>query len=179
MMQMTLRSVPCIYYGEEIGMTDVPVRPDRIRDVDQRDAGRTTMQWGTGTPGAFDPARSWLPMPDQPDRVSVLRQTADPNGLLAFYRRLLAYRRQSRPLRDGSFEWLSSPPDLLAYCRADEETRLVILLNFAPHESLAVLPPGAAVAVAELSTDPRRRAGTPVAAGDPLSAEEGLVLRLP
>jgi alpha-glucosidase len=179
MMQMTLRSVPCIYYGEEIGMTDVPVGPERIRDIDQRDPNRTPMQWGTGTLGAFDPARSWLPMPDEPDRVSVLRQTTDPNSLLAFYRRLLAYRRQSTPLRHGSFEWLPSRPDLLAYCRAAQGTRIVVLLNFARHESPAILPPDAEVAVAELSTDPRRRVGTAFAVGDPLSAEEGLILRLP
>lgn len=158
-------------------MTDVPVGAERIRDVDQRDANRTPMQWGTGAPGAFDPARSWLPLPDEPDRVSVLRQTADPNALLAFYRRLLAYRRQSRPLRHGSFEWLSPGPDLLAYCRAAEGSRIVVLLNFAPHEARTILPPDAEVAVADLSTDPRRRVGTAVAAGDPLFAEEGLILR--
>lgn len=179
MMQMTLRSVPCIYYGEEIGMTDVPIRPVQTRDVDHRDASRTPMQWGAGTLGAFDPARSWLSMPDEPDRVCVLAQTADPNSLLAFYRRLLAYRHQSRPLRYGSFEWLSSGPDLLAYCRADEDERLVILLNFARDESSAILPPDAAVAVAELSTDPRRRTGNAVAVGDPVAAQEGLILRLP
>ena len=178
MMQMTLRSVPCIYYGEEIGMTDVPVGPERIRDVDQRDANRTPMQWGTGTLGAFDPARSWLPMPDETDRVSVLRQTADPDSLLAFYRRLLAYRRQSAPLRHGTFEWLSSEPDLLAYCRTAEGSRIVVLLNFAPHESRAILPSDAPMGVAELSTDPGRRVGTALAAGHPLSAEEGLILRL-
>jgi alpha-glucosidase len=177
MMQMTLHSVPCIYYGEEIGMTDVPIRSERIRDVDQRDPNRTPMQWGTGTLGAFDPARSWLPMPEEADRVSVLRQTADPDSLLAFYRRLLAYRRQSTPLRQGSFEWLSTRPDFLVFCRAADGRRIVVLLNFAQHESPAILP--TELAVTELSTDPRRRAGTAFAAGDLVSAEEGLILRLP
>jgi alpha-glucosidase len=118
-------------------------------------------------------------MPVEPDRVSVLRQTADPSSLLAFYRRLLAYRRQSPPLRQGSFEWLSPRPDLLAYCRAAEGARIAVLLNFARHESPPILPPDAEVAVAELSTDPRRRPGTAVDVSDHLSAEEGLILRLP
>lgn len=54
----------------------------------------------------------------------------------------------------------------------------MVLLNFAPHDSRAILPPDAPIAVAELSTDPRRRVGTAFAVGDPLSAEEGLILRL-
>jgi hypothetical protein len=85
--------------------------------------------------------------------------------------------RKYCPLR--SIEWLSSGADLLAYCRADEGEPLVILLNFARDESSAILSPGAAVAVAELSTDPRRRTRAAVAVGDPIVPQEGLILRLP
>ena len=179
MMQMTLRSVPCIYYGEEIGMTDVPVPPERAKDVDRRDANRTPMQWGSGTLGAFDPSTAWLPMPQDRDRISVLRQAADPCSLLAFYRRLLACRRRSNPLRHGSFAWLSSPPELLAYSRAAEGSAIAVLLNFAPHPSRVVLPPDAPSATVELSTDPGRPMGSAVASGALLAAEEGLILRLP
>jgi len=42
---MTLPGVACIYYGQEIGMTDTRLRPDQLRDFFYRDPGRTPMQW--------------------------------------------------------------------------------------------------------------------------------------
>lgn len=45
MMVMTLPGVACIYYGQEIGMTDSRVRPDQIHDFIGRDPARAPMQW--------------------------------------------------------------------------------------------------------------------------------------
>ncbi len=47
---MTLPGVPCIYYGQEIGMTGNFLRPDQITDftIDMsppRDPSRQPMQW--------------------------------------------------------------------------------------------------------------------------------------
>jgi len=49
-----LRGTPTIYYGEEIGMKDVPIAPDQVQDPAEknepglglcRDAERTPMPW--------------------------------------------------------------------------------------------------------------------------------------
>ena len=32
MLLLTLRGTPTIYYGDEIGLAQVPIQPDRIRD---------------------------------------------------------------------------------------------------------------------------------------------------
>src|SRR3712207_6928980 len=45
MMLLTLRGTPFIYQGEELGMRDVPVRPEERVDVDGRDPERTPMPW--------------------------------------------------------------------------------------------------------------------------------------
>lgn len=49
---MMLPGVVCLYYGQEIGMVNGPVRPDQIKDPHiveepgrQRDCIRTPMQW--------------------------------------------------------------------------------------------------------------------------------------
>ena len=54
---LTLRGTPTLYYGDEIGMADVPVPPDRVQDPWERrvpgqglgrDPERTPMQWDDG-----------------------------------------------------------------------------------------------------------------------------------
>src|SRR5204862_8151780 len=54
MLLLTLRGTPTIYYGDDIGMTQVAIPPDRVRDPFQknvpglpvgRDGCRTPMQW--------------------------------------------------------------------------------------------------------------------------------------
>jgi alpha-glucosidase len=56
---LTLRGTPTLYYGDEIGVADVPIPPDQIRDPwalrepgigAGRDAVRTPMQWGSFAP---------------------------------------------------------------------------------------------------------------------------------
>ena len=60
MMLLTLRGTPTVYYGDEIGMRDVPIPAERVRDPFERnvpglglgrDPERTPMQW-EGGPGA-------------------------------------------------------------------------------------------------------------------------------
>ncbi len=45
MMMLTLRGLACVYYGEEIGMSDAPPPSGQELDVDGRDGRRTPMQW--------------------------------------------------------------------------------------------------------------------------------------
>ena len=57
MLLLTLRGTPTMYYGDEIGMRDVPIPPHRVRDPFEknvpglglgRDPVRTPMQWTGG-----------------------------------------------------------------------------------------------------------------------------------
>jgi alpha-glucosidase len=61
MMLLTLRGTPFIYYGEEIGMTDVPIPPERVVDVHDRDPERTPMQWDASRNAGFTAGRPWRP----------------------------------------------------------------------------------------------------------------------
>jgi alpha-glucosidase len=54
MLLLTLRGTPTLYYGDEIGMVDVPIAADRVKDPFEknvpgmglgRDPCRTPMQW--------------------------------------------------------------------------------------------------------------------------------------
>jgi alpha-glucosidase len=71
MLLLTLRGTPTIYYGDELGMTDVPIPPEHARDPWElnepglgRDAERTPMRWTDGPTAGFCPpsATPWLPV---------------------------------------------------------------------------------------------------------------------
>jgi alpha-glucosidase len=130
LMLLTLRGTPFIYYGEEIGMTDVPIPTERVVDVDGRDPARTPMQWDAMPNAGFTTGQPWLPLAPDAQRVNVAAQREDPGSLLSFYRRLIRLRRSSPALRAGSYRSLGSPRDVFAYVREADGERYVVALNF-------------------------------------------------
>jgi alpha-glucosidase len=187
---LTIRGTPTIYYGDELGMRDVPIPPELVKDPSElgqpglglgRDPERTPMQW-TGAPGAgFTTGRPWLPVAADAGRVNVASAGADPTSTLALYRRLLALRRAEPALRAGAFRLLPRQGDVLAYLRQDGEGgRFLVLVNF------AAAPGSYALAAGDATTRGARLvAGTharPADAGAAdrvaLQANEAVVFRL-
>ena len=182
MLLLTLRGTPFLYYGDELGMTDVDIpshaRKDPLGDSGDhlsRDGARTPMQWGLGPTAGFSatPATEpWLPISPDADTVNVETQLADPDSMLNLYRRLLALRNGSPALRIGS--WLAHPAsseDLLVYRREADEEMMTVALNLSADEQTVQLSPGLVV----LSTaDPGRSDGT--ANGLQLSPHEGVIV---
>ncbi|HEY1616601.1 MAG TPA: alpha-amylase family glycosyl hydrolase [Streptosporangiaceae bacterium] len=126
---LTVRGTPCLYYGEEIGLTPsiAPGSPDGD-DVDGRDPQRTPMQWEPG--GGFTAGRPWLPPGAEPERRNVATQAADPGSLLSLYRRLIRLRAASQALRRGSYRTAQAPGGVLAYWREKDGEKFLIALNF-------------------------------------------------
>ena len=59
MLLLTLRGTPTLYYGDELGLPDATVPPERIVDVDGRDPERSPMPWTDSEPTAgFSAARA-------------------------------------------------------------------------------------------------------------------------
>ncbi len=141
MLLLTLRGTPTLYYGDEIGMADVPVPPDQQQDPWGlrvpglgRDPSRTPMQWSAAPHAGFSPPatqRPWLPLPDDYQQVNVERQLDDPGSMLNLYRLLLAYRRVTPALQWGSYTPLEdAPPAVYAFIRRAGERRVLVALNF-------------------------------------------------
>jgi alpha-glucosidase len=130
MLLLTLRGTPFIYYGEEIGMTDVPIPHSRVVDVAGRDPCRTPMQWDDTRNAGFSTASPWLPMAPDAERVNVAAQRNDRSSLFSFYRRLLRFRRASNALRRGSYRSLRAPRGVYAFERVAGDERLRVALNF-------------------------------------------------
>jgi oligo-1,6-glucosidase/alpha-glucosidase len=163
-LQLTVRGVPFIYYGEEIGMEnhDIPLHegldpvavrfgfvPPRIvawlrrRGILlNRDECRTPMQWDAGPNAGFAPeaARPWLPVHPKSSMLNVEAERRDPQSILNCYRQLLALRRQEPALQAGTLQWLDNlglPDAVVAYRRVREGASrhsVDVFLNFSRRE---------------------------------------------
>jgi alpha-glucosidase len=179
---LSLRGTPFLYYGEEIGMRNVPVPKERLQDPLastlhpnlSRDPERTPMQWEPYQGAGFTRGEPWLPIGDA-GRRSVAAQRSDPRSLLSFYRELLALRRAHPALHAGSYRRLPAPDGVLAFERRAGPERALVALNFTGEARRVELEP---VAVRRaLSTDADREPPAHAGAAE-LGPSEGLLLVL-
>ncbi|HEX6418971.1 MAG TPA: DUF3459 domain-containing protein, partial [Acidimicrobiales bacterium] len=112
-----LRGSPVLYAGEELGLEDAVVPPERTVDPGGRDGCRAPVPW-TPDPGhgwgVDDP---WLPWPPDPERRNVATLRSDESSILHLYRRLLAARRGSAALRLGDMVDVEAPDGIVAWRR--------------------------------------------------------------
>jgi alpha-glucosidase len=132
---LCLRGNPFIYYGEELGLTQVDVPFDRLRDPEaianwpmtlSRDGARTPMPWAADAPQlGFTDGEPWLPVGPDHAALAVDRQEAAPDSLLHLTRRLVALRRAHEALMRGDLDVLHADQALLVFeRRADGQTML-------------------------------------------------------
>ena len=128
---LTLRGTPFLYAGEELGLEDAVVPPERQVDPGGRDGCRAPFPWD-GSPGHgwAGGAEAWLPWPPEADLRNAEALRADEGSILHLYRRLLAARRASPALRLGSWSPLPSPEGVLAYRRALDDDRRAVVVNY-------------------------------------------------
>jgi alpha-glucosidase len=146
---LTLRGTPFLYAGEELGLQDAEVPPERAVDPGGRDGCRAPIPWTTDADHGW-PAEPWLPWPPEPARDSVQAERDDPTSMLGLCRDLLARRRASAALRGGTLRLVDdAPTGVLAYERAAADDRRRMWINFGP--APVPLPAGWR---SELRTDP-------------------------
>jgi alpha-glucosidase len=184
----TLPGTVTVYYGDEIGMTDVEVPPQQQRDTmtrndpgrrPSRDRARTPMQWSAEGGAGFCPAgvKPWLPFGDH-QRVNVAAQRDQPGSTLTLVRDLIALRRSEmgrsetgRPETAGRARDYQ-PLAVTGECWAYRAGNLVVAAN------LSGQPAEVAVRAGELLLTTGE---PPVIAGDSitLGAWQGAVMRAP
>ena len=187
---LTLRGAPTLYYGDELGMREVDVPRDQMKDPWafrsgllelSRDGCRTPMAWdaspGAGFSDGAPPEAYWLPLhPDHATR-NVATQAADPDSPLAFYRRALALRAASPALHAGRYRPLDGlPADVFGFVREADGEQRVVLLHFGDGAAEARLPAGVGEARIVLDTHDRAREGRAAGGAVSLGPWAGVVL---
>lgn len=141
---LSLRGNAILYYGEELGLTQVDIAYEDLQDPEaianwpltlSRDGARTPMPWVADAPQAgFSTARPWLPLgPDHGARAADVQQ-ADPSSLLRLTQRLIALRRAHPALVEGSMEVLHADAALLVFTRTLGDERIVCAFNLSDAE---------------------------------------------
>src|SRR4029453_20994 len=178
-----LGGTPFVYQGEELGLPDAEIPPERVVDVDGRDPQRAPLPWRppslAGPAAGFTTGEPWLPLVADAERLCVERQAADPRSMLTLVRRLAALRRRTPALQTGAQRSLDAGPDVLAWLREDEGAGLLAGVNFAavlaPLRLPAELPRRTILLI---STDPERADGDVDLNGFMLGPSEAVLLRL-
>ena len=185
MLLLTLRGTPTLYYGDEIGMRDVPIPMDEIVDPQglnmpdlnvSRDPARTPMQWDGTENSGFSTHKPWLRLPRDAKSINVEKQKRDPDSMLTLYRRLIAIRKSSQALQTGDYIPVQHNDQLFAYIRQKNDEKYLIILNMS-HRPCYFKSQIKYHGVVLISTE-HERENTIVDGTVVLSGDEGILVRL-
>jgi alpha-glucosidase len=139
-----------LYYGEELGLTQVDVPFEQLVDPEAlanwphtlgRDGARTPMPWDDTKPFmGFSQTTPWLPLGAEHGALCVARQQQDPNSTLNLTRALLGLRRKHPALRLGHTRFHASSETLLMMERVYEDEQILCVFNFSDVRQSVALP---------------------------------------
>ncbi len=163
-----MQGTPYVYQGEELGMTNCPFPSiDDVRDIESinaykemtesgkiapedmiryirlrgRDNARTPMQWDDGKNAGFTEGTPWIMVNPNYTRINAKQQTADPDSVFHYYKKLIALRKEEPVIVYGSYEpYQQENESLYMYIRRLEDAKLFVVCNFTDQEQTVALP---------------------------------------
>lgn len=142
---MSLRGNVFLYYGEELGLTQVDVPFDRLQDPEaianwpltlSRDGARTPMPWASDRPQlGFSDVEPWLPTGPDHAALAVDQQEGDPHSLLSLTRRLIALRHRSEALMWGDLHVVEATETMLVVERRGERETMLCAFNLSSNSA--------------------------------------------
>lgn len=151
-----MRGTPYIYNGEEIGMTNCPVKSiDEVEDIESinmyherleqgykradlinsinvkgRDNARRPMQWSNEENAGFTSGNPWLKVNPNYPKINVKAALADPDSIFYTYQKLIKLRHENPVVVDGDFELVENTGDsVLAFWRKLGSEKWLIVAN--------------------------------------------------
>ena len=131
---LTLPGTPTTYYGEEILMTDVDVKPEQRHDeYGDRDKERTPMQWSSKSNAGFTSGTPWLPLATNYSEVNVQLEEDDDTSMLRLYMRLTEMRSTHKAFMEISYLPIIAEQDVLIFVRnsTSGSDPFLVAINFA------------------------------------------------
>lgn len=166
---LTLQGTPYIFQGDELGMTNMcfksiedcrdieainyyksslqnGLKPDeiitRIREK-SRDNARTPMQWTARKNAGFSQGKPWIEVNKNHTRINAENEENGLDSILNYYRRLIRIRHEFPALVYGHYTPLyENDEHTMSYIRTQNDTRLLVILNFTTHEQIFRFPEG-------------------------------------
>ena len=149
---LSLRGSVCLYQGEELALPEAEVPFEALHDpygirfwptFKGRDGCRTPMVWNTdATNGGFSNAKPWLPVSDKHQNQAVDAQDSDPNSMLNFYRRMIAFRSAHPTLIKGALDIVEADETYIALVRSLGDRRMLCAFNLSDNPRPVILPDG-------------------------------------
>jgi len=126
LVMLALPGAVFIYNGEELGLANVELPDEALRDPvwersghtrRGRDACRVPVPWdGDAPPFGFSAnPDTWLPLPPEWATLTVEKQLPEANSTLSFFRRAIELRHNRPEFGGSAVEWIESPIDTLLF----------------------------------------------------------------
>ena len=122
-----MRGTALLYQGEELGLPEVDLRRDQLRDpvgdlyfplFKGRDGCRTPMPWDAAKLNlGFSTGTPWLPLGPEHAALAVSAQEKDNNSPLAYARAFLKARKTLPAMIAGDLVLLDAPAPVIAFTR--------------------------------------------------------------
>ena len=167
-MYMLQRGTPFIYQGQEIGMTNIRLKSlDEFQDVmthngirlvkgllpdttilklankASRENSRTPVQWSSEKNAGFTEGEPWFPVNDNYREINVADQENDPESLLNFYRKLIAFRKANKVVLYGDYyEHYKKDKQFYVYERNYLNKKLLVICSFSKDQRRFDAPGG-------------------------------------
>jgi len=137
LLTLALPGAVFVYNGQELGLPNVEVPDEALRDptwersghtVRGRDGCRIPIPWrGDAPPFGFSTSPdTWLPMPQEWAALTVEKQLDESDSTLSFFQRALEIRRARAEFTGTRVEWLSAPRGALMFARGDAGLRCAL-----------------------------------------------------
>jgi len=136
----SLRGTPCLYQGEELGLTEAEVPFEKLQDpygirfwpkFKGRDGCRTPMPWSGDAGGGFTTGSPWLPLPVEHLSRSIDEQQLHDGSVLSKVKTFLCWRREQMPLLKGDIRFLDSAGETLVFIRRQDNEAILCAFNLA------------------------------------------------
>lgn len=154
-----MKGTPYIYQGEEIGMTNYPIKDiSEAQDIETvnmyherlaqgyakediiasinakgRDNARTPMQWDATPNAGFTSGQPWLHVNPNYAEINVEANLADPDSVFHCYRKLIELRKNNPIVVWGEFELVEDvPEEVFMYFRRYKGETWLVTANYSP-----------------------------------------------
>jgi alpha-glucosidase len=166
---LSLRGTTLIYQGEELGLPQARLARHQLRDPVGdlywpydfgRDGCRTPMPWTEGPNRGFSTGQPWLPLAKEHAGRSVETQEHDADSVLAFARRMVAFRQASSALKTGDLELWDTEGGLIAFARRGDDGALACVFNLTAEPQVLEHPDLAGATLLDVADEADLRGGS-------------------